>query len=271
VIGLGKMGSALAKRLNSLGFSVYGWNRTREKISSLPVKALNSIKEARGFIAIFVPDNEALMSVLNELRGTNLRDSTIALMGTYTPRAVREAAKLMEPLGARVIDSPVIGGPALVEKGEAIYLLGGPGETIRDSMKIYTNLGETIHVGDIGQATAAKLAFNSLLIGSLAILGEAVAMARANGVSTEKLTEVLSKTMFRELVNRYMNRVVNKNPATFTLRHAGKDARYAAETSAEAGLPALVISCVKNLHDILIRFGYGEEDFPRAGALECGT
>jgi 3-hydroxyisobutyrate dehydrogenase-like beta-hydroxyacid dehydrogenase len=269
VIGLGKMGSALARRLHSQGFSVYGWNRTRERVSGLPIKLLSSIRDARGFIAIFVSDNNALLDVVNELRGAKLRDSVIALMGTFTPRIVTEVARSMGAMGAGVIDSPVIGGPALVERGEATYLLGGPVDLIESTKVIYSKLGEAVHVGDVGQAMAVKLAFNSLLIGSLAILGEATAMVKGHGVDPGKLMEVLSKTIFRDLVSRYGNRIVSRGTPTFTLRHAGKDVGYAVEASAEVGLPATVISCVRELHDVLVRFGYGDEDFPRVGAIEC--
>lgn len=105
VIGTGRMGSALVKRLAKQGFDVYAWNRTRDKLRDLPAKAIDDISQARGGITfIFVSDDEAL----NAVKGVG--GDVIVLSGTYSISAVTALNVRFTGMGKGLLAAPVVGG-----------------------------------------------------------------------------------------------------------------------------------------------------------------
>lgn len=260
IIGMGNMGKAFAKRAASLGYNVYWWNRTREKVKDAPGKAINKPEEARGFVAIFVADDTALFNVLPNIGG-----DYIALCGTYSIGAIKKA---VETLGEkRVFAMPVVGSPRNVEGGDAIYIVGAPDELYIKLRPTLEKFGTLFYVGDNVKAAALKLAFNSLLISTVATLGESLSLAVKYGVKPEVFKELLSMTVFKEVAARYIDRMLGSGQPTFTIRNAAKDMRYAATAAGEAESGSVAISGVKALYELLTALGYGDEDYVKAGYL----
>lgn len=262
VVGTGRMGAAFAKRAAQLGHRVYAWNRTREKLSGLPATPLSSPSEARGLTAVFVADDDALLSLIGELNG-----DVIALMGTYSIQGANAARRALAARGLPVIAAPVVGGPGNVERGDAIYLIGGDEAAYRKYAGLFAEIGKIVYLGDFEKAVALKLAYNSLLIGTVSVLGEAVSLASAYGIAPNVFKELLQQTVFKEIANVYIDRMFSGEPGTFSLKHAGKDVRYA--TAAATGRSgSLVLSAVRSLYELLELWGFGDAYYIRAGILE---
>ncbi|MCG2887242.1 MAG: NAD(P)-dependent oxidoreductase [Vulcanisaeta sp.] len=267
VIGTGRMGSALVRRLASQGFTVYAWNRTREKLKDLPAKPINDVSEARGLVFIFVSDDHALNMVTKGVGG-----EVIALAGTYSVAAVAALSARFANLNIGLLATPVVGGPSDVERGTAIYLVGGAESTYQRVKDVLEKLGVIIRLPTAESAMALKLAYNALLIGAVALLGEYLNLGRTYGVDYEVLKDLLRRTAFRELADRYIDRIINpKSLPPFTLGLAAKDVHYAVKSAGDAGTPMVVTSAVKALYELLTAMGFGYEDYVRAGLLELGA
>ncbi|MEZ0320175.1 MAG: NAD(P)-dependent oxidoreductase [Pyrobaculum sp.] len=262
VVGMGNMGRAFAKRAHSLGLDVYWWNRTREKVRDAPGVEIRKLSDARGLVAVFVSDDAALFQVLGDLSG-----EYVALCGTYSVEAVRRAVGLMHERGKKAFAMPVVGSPRNVESGDAIYLVGASEDVYTKLRPVLEKIGVLFYVGDSVKAAALKLAYNSLLITTVAVLGESFNLASKYGVKIDEFRELLSHTVFKEIGARYLERMLGKTPPSFTIRNAAKDMRYAAVASGEAGSGNVVISSVKALYELLTALGYGEEDYVKAGVL----
>ncbi len=263
VIGTGRMGSALVRRLARQGFNVYAWNRTRDRLRDLPAKALDDVSQARGLTFIFVSDDEAL----NAVKGVG--GDVIVLSGTYSVGAVAALNIRFTGMGRGFLAAPVVGGPADVENGTAIYLVGGPENTYQRVKEVFDKLGTVIRLPTAESAMALKLAYNAFLIGTMALLGEYVVLGRTYGVSDEVLKDVLSRTVFREVAEKYLDRVLRpRSPPSFTLALAAKDVHYAVKSAGDAKAPLVVSSAVKSLYELLAALGFGNEDYVRAGLLE---
>ncbi len=262
-MGTGRMGSALVRRLAALGYTVYAWNRTREKLRDLPAKPLNDLSEARGLVFIFVSDDEALYRV------SDVTGEVVALAGTYSVDAVKALSIKYLNRGMGLLASPVIGGPGDVERGTAIYLVGGSETVFNKVSGVFKGLGEVIRLPSVESAMALKLAYNALLIGSMALLGEYLNLGMSYGVDNEVLKGVLTRTVFREIAEKYMDRILNPpQKPSFTLALATKDVKYAVRAGESSGTPLLISSAVKSLYELLTTYGFGNEDYVRGGFLE---
>ncbi len=262
VVGVGKMGSAFIKRTARLGHTVYAWNRTKEKLSGLPATPISSLSEARGLTAVFVADDEALLSIAGELKG-----DVVVLMGTYSIQGANSARRVLEAKGVPVMAAPVVGGPGNVERGDAIYLIGGSGAVYEKYAGFFAEVGKAVYLGDFEKAVVLKLAYNSLLIGAISVLGEAISLASAYGIAPSVFKELLQQTVFKDIATAYVDRMLSNEPGTFALKHAGKDVRYA--TAAALGKSGtMVLSAVRALYELLELWGFGDAYYIKAGILE---
>ena len=269
VLGTGLMGSAAARRLRELGFEVFLWNRTfgrAERLASeIGAKAFKTPAEAVGYTehaVALLADDEALLNVIGSLSRS---DGLIFInMSTVTPRAVRAAAKHLEGLGGCLVEAPLIGGPKVIEKGEAIALVGGPRVCVERGMNVINAIASKVFkVGeDYGKAAAVKLAFNNMLLAGLVSLVESLSIIEAYGVDKKLFREVLDSTFLSGLAARFFSRVVSDVVETsFRARLAAKDARYVSEAAREAGALPLLSPKVAEVYQIMDYSGWGDEDY----------
>jgi 3-hydroxyisobutyrate dehydrogenase and related beta-hydroxyacid dehydrogenases len=262
VVGMGNMGKAFAKRAASQGFKVLWWNRSREKVKDAPGDSIEKLADAKGLVAVFVSDDRALFDVLPDIGG-----DYIALAGTYSVDGVRRALNLLTARGKRGFAMPVVGSPRNVEAGDAIYIIGAPDDVYINLRPDLEKFGALFYVGDSEKAVALKLAYNSLLISTVAALGESLSLATKHGLKPDVFRELLSLTVFKEIASRYIDRMLGGGTPSFTIRNAAKDMRYASLAAGEAESSNVVISSVKALYELLTAMGYGEEDYVKAGVL----
>ena len=202
VVGLGAMGSRIARRLLDAGYEVVVWNRTpakTEELVALGATAAESPAEsARRAEAVItmVSDPDALRAVAAGPDGiaAGAGDSvTVIEMSTVGPAALAELASLLPP-GAGLLDAPVLGSLSEAEAGSLAVFVGGPEALVERWTPILSALGSPIHVGPLGAGAAAKLVANTTLFGRLGVLGEALALAQVLGLSREATFAVLGKT-----------------------------------------------------------------------------
>jgi len=188
-------------------------------------------------------------------------------MSTVTPEAAEAVAGHLESKGVCYVQAPVLGGPGRVREGRLIVILAGRRQCKTLAMPVLDALAEyTIDLGEDYKAAAAlKLAYNSLLLTSVAALSEAYRLARSYGVDLETLRDLLSRTVFAGMAARHLERVANPpGEARFTTRLAAKDLDYARRAAWKAGLAAPVTSAAAEVYKLASRLGAGERDYTAA-------
>lgn len=184
-VGLGNMGSGMAKNLLAKDFSVVGFDVDSVKITDLESSGLQvaanvaDIAKDCEVVILCLPNPDASRSVIFEqLLAENSSLSTIIETSTLTPEIVTEFASMIEAKGKQFLSSPMIGGKNHAANGTIEFLIEGSNKVLEDNKEAFVAMGRTRFMGDIPSATLAKLTFNLSRYANLAV-----------GVETHRLLE----------------------------------------------------------------------------------
>lgn len=263
VVGLGSMGSRIARRLLDAGYELVVWNRSAENASPLveagasPASSPADAAARADVVITMVANPDALRAVTEGHDGVaaGIGDSTLVEMSTVGPAAVARLAARV----ANLLDAPVLGSVSEADAGTLKVFVGGPSALYEQLRPLLTHLGEPMHVGDVGSGAAAKLVANSTLFGAIGVLGEAVSLADALGLSREVTFDVLAASPIAAQAERRRAAIeAGDYPARFALSLARKDADLiAAEAEADLRLAAAARSWLVEADDA----GWGDRDY----------
>ena len=244
-VGLGAMGARMAGRLLGAGHEVVVWNRTAEAATplvELGAELAETPAEAAGrveAVLIMVADPGALGAVTEGPEGVaaGVRpSSTLIQMSTVGQPAMERLASVL-PEGTELLDAPVLGSLAEAESGSLRIFVGGPAALAERWTPLLSALGTPLHVGPVGAGSAAKLVVNSTLFGAIGVLGEALALADALGLSREAAYEVLAASPVAAQVERRRAQIeAGEYSPRFSLALALKDAGLVSEAAARHGV-----------------------------------
>ena len=244
VVGLGAMGSRIARRLSDAGHELVVWNRDPARAEPLvaagALAAATPADVAKRVEAVItmVADPRALVDVTEGpeavVAGVG-EGTTLIQMSTVGPDSISRLAALLPD--EALLDSPVLGSVAEVEAGTLNVFVGGSPEPFEHWQPLLSTLGTVLHLGSVGAGAAAKLVANTTLVGVIGILGEALALAETLGLSREAAFEVLGKTALADQAERRRAAVESgEYPPRFALYLARKDADLILEAAEKAGI-----------------------------------
>lgn len=205
-IGLGMMGSGMAKNLLRRGYSVTVYNRTRSSAEALQAEgaiiAETPAEACRGEVVITcLADDTAVEAVafgedgiVRALATGGIHIST----STLSIDVIKRLAEAHTDAGQRLIAAPVFGRPDRAESGQLIIVAAGEQEAITKCQPLFDALGQkTIVAGeDPIVAPLIKLAGNFLLVSAVESLGEVIALLRKSGVDAKVGLDTLTDTLF---------------------------------------------------------------------------
>jgi 3-hydroxyisobutyrate dehydrogenase len=273
IIGTGLLGSAIAKRLVSSGFTVHAYNRTRKKavaLEKLGIHVEDSPKSLAGkcdAVITIVKDAQVIEKLAfgkNGLVHGRHEGLVVADMSTISPISSRKIAKKFAAKKISMIDTPVMGGPSLAEKGQMIVMVGGNEETYQKCKQVLDKIGEkTFHLGKNGAGHAMKLAMNSQIAILAISLSEGIILAKKSGLDPMTFLDVLNSTYFKTGMS------VNKGPKmakgdfepSFFLKMMQKDLDEINYTAKEFGANMPVSRLANKIYKKAIKKGFGDIDY----------
>jgi 3-hydroxyisobutyrate dehydrogenase len=203
-IGLGGMGSRMARRLLDAGYPMRVWNRTREKAEPFRQRGAfvaatpRELAEGADVILSMVADDAAIESAYfgddGALAGAKSGATVIEMSTIYPATSVRlhEAAA---DRGCDALDAPVSGTLPHAESGELVIFVGGDEETLERRRPILEVLGKSInYMGPAGAGATMKLSVNALMGTAMQALAEAIALGERAGLDRTRLIDALSQT-----------------------------------------------------------------------------
>ncbi len=274
VLGMGRMGRALAGRLVAGGHEVVVWNRTPGRADELVAAGA---REA-GDLAAAAAGAEVLLTLLSDdaaVREVALGSGLADLVGpdalcvdssTVSPGLADELAGSF----GRFVAMPVLGSPEAVRTGQATYLLGGDPALVARLEPVVASLSDrSVAFGSPGLALAAKLASNLLLVTGIVSLAEAFAVGRTGGLGDEDLRRLLveSPLVAPALRNRFEAVLEGADPGWWTTLLGRKDAGLAVDLAAAGGVELRMGTTARDAFDAAVAAGLADADIAAVARL----
>lgn len=274
-VGLGAMGSRLARRLLEAGHAVRGYNRTADKARALEPAGLEVAATPRaaaaGAAAVFcmVTDDAALRGVALGADGVVAglgRDAVFVEMSTVSPAVTREIGAAVAARGAVMLDAPVSGSTITVEQGQASIMVGGDAAALERARPYLAVMGPggLTHVGPLGVAKTMKIATNLGLAVQILAFGEAVLLAEKAGIARATAVEALLKSVVASPMLRYRGPFVlgaMPRDAWFNVGMMQKDLQLALDQAHATGVLLPTTALTQEWLSMARGTGLGGRDF----------
>ena len=203
VIGLGDMGSGLAKNLMANGFETSGFDLSDKRMADFAgmggVACAGAGDVGRHADAVFVMvmnGDQAKYVIFGEdgLAATMGEGGIIILTATIKPSEAREIGAGLEGTGLRMVDSPVSGGFPGAQGGTLTMMAAAPDDLMAAAQPVMDAVSGTIHhVGTAaGEGQVMKACLQSIIGSIFSATFEAAALAAKAGVSGQALYNVVS-------------------------------------------------------------------------------
>lgn len=264
VCGTGRMGSAIAQRLMSVGYEVGVWNRSSAKAKPLVdagAKLFASpaeIVEACEVIVVMLLNDAATEAVYRSPNGimkAKLAGKLVIDMSTIRPDTMKSNGSAVLQQGAAFVECPVGGSTAPAKEGKLLGLVGGSNADVGRAMPIMEQLCRRIeHVGELGSGSMVKLAVNLPLLVYWQALGEALTICKPLNLPANRLIDILSDTSGTPTAMKGRGPVIAKvlggaplGETAFGLNAAKKDlataVQFGASIHAELPVTASALAC----------------------------
>jgi len=259
-VGLGSMGSCMARRLIDAGHALTVYNRTpsrAEPFRAWGARVADSVSEAAtgaDVLISMVADDSALEALVFP-PGDALRalpaGAVHASMSTISVALSRRLAVAHAERGQHYVAAPVFGRPEAAAAGKLFVVAAGPNDQVHRCEPIFDALGQkTFNIGlDASAANVIKLAGNFLISTVIESLAECLALARKHGIDSHTLLDVLTGTLFSAPIYRtYGTILVDQrfDPPGFALPLGMKDNALVLAAAQAAHVPMPMASLVRD-------------------------
>jgi 3-hydroxyisobutyrate dehydrogenase len=203
-IGLGNMGSRIARRLLNNGYHLIAYDRDRAKADAmasdgaLVANSIAELSQSADVILSCLTNDEAVQDVYYGDAGVlaSARPGTFVFeMSTVFPETSRDLYHRGERHGIHVLDVAISGSTPAAEQGNLILLVGGAEGLFEAAQPLFRAISaRSFHVGPAGSGTTMKLVVNTLLGVGMQAIAEAIPLGEKAGIERNRLLDVLSQT-----------------------------------------------------------------------------
>lgn len=273
VLGLGIMGTGMARNLIKAGFAVTVYNRSAaraEPFAALGAQvAQTSFEAAQNADLVFsmVGDDNASRAIWLGEQGAlaGVAPNTILVeCSTLSITWVRELAALAAAQGVHFIDSPVMGSKQAAEDGALRLTVGGSLEAVERARPALEAISrEILHMGEVGNGALMKLINNMVAAIEAVAISEALALAEHSGMDVPKVVEALSSgAISSPFIKARLPRMVSRDyqDVHFALTWMRKDVSYALQLGEQLGVMLPVAAITREMHQLAMNLGYADMD-----------
>jgi 3-hydroxyisobutyrate dehydrogenase-like beta-hydroxyacid dehydrogenase len=278
-VGLGRMGSGMARSLVRAGQDLIVWNRSPGPAEEL---AREGARRARDLSEVFQSDAVITMLATDAaIRETILGQGIIErarpgilhiVSATISVPFAQELERTHRERGLAYVSAPVLGRPDVAAAGELNVLVAGERTAVERATPIIAMFAKKVWpFGEkAAMANVAKLATNFALACAIETMSEACALGRRNGLDPSALIELFTSTLFAAPAYKVYGPVVAKQtfePAGFLLTHGLKDIRQAIEAGELSNVPLPFASVLRDNFVDALAHGDAEKDWSAIAAV----
>lgn len=272
-IGLGIMGSRMARNLQKAGHDLKVYNRTKEKADELlkngaqwadsPAEAgkeadiVFTMLENPEVVEELATGNEGFLNAMTE--GSLWIDSS-----TVNPSFSKRMAGVATSKNIRFLDAPVSGSKKPAEEAQLLFLVGGEKEDFEKAKPLFDKMGkDAVHIGENGKGSAMKIMINQLLGQSMLAFSESLNLGMAMGIDKKMGLDILLKTpVTAPILDVFRYRIENNDyEPNFPLKHLQKDLHLFTETAYELGQPSPLTNTAKEVYGLAKHKKMADLDF----------
>ena len=277
-IGLGVMGSPMAKNLIKAGHEITIYARNPDKAGvqeaikagaklAPSLRAVAMVSEIVITIVTNSGDVEEVVAGPQGLLEGARKGLIIVDMSTIAPSTSRKMAAQAQEKGVHFLDAPVSGGSQGAINGTLTIMVGGDQAIFERVRPVLEGMGKKeniFYVGESGAGEITKLV-NQMLVGAIsASVAEALVLGVKAGASLENITKIVAVSTGSnwQLANQFPLRAFNGSfqPGFMTdLLH--KDLGLALNLAAEQRTPTAMTALSRQLFEMSRASGYGQEDY----------
>jgi 3-hydroxyisobutyrate dehydrogenase-like beta-hydroxyacid dehydrogenase len=280
-IGLGRMGSGLARNLLTGGYSLGVYDLSPAAVARLVEVGANEATSARAlaqesdvlFTSLPLPsDVESVLLGETGCAGVLPPDATVIDVSTIDPLAARRIADAITSSGRHFLACPLGKGPAQAAEGTEPIFAGGPRDVFDRCRQMLEAIGTPVYyLGDVEQSTAFKLLSNLVGLTNMAVLAEGLAIGVKAGIEMGQLLDLLGDTGADSYQLRLRGPWVlhEEYAPRFSVDLTAKDLRLAVAMARAMGVEPQIGAIAFNLYSQAQAEGYGAEDAAAVFKLLC--
>ena len=277
LIGTGLMGQPMAMRLLEAGFAVTVYNRTASKLQPLEeagaiaVPTPHLVLESSDYIILMLTDATAITQVLFDSKQTDsdqaelLQNKLIIQMATIAPDQSKAICDRLIASGGEYLEAPVLGSIPQVKTGELIVMVGGSRENFEKCLPLLKHFSpEPMLVGEVGAASAMKLALNQLIAGLTSSFALSLGFVKKQNVDVEKFMQILrDSALYAPTFDKKLTRMSDRNftNPNFPTKHLLKDTNLFLEQANSLGLATDNLEGIQAIIQQAIALGLENEDY----------
>jgi len=276
IIGLGNMGSGIARNILKAGYELTIWNRTQSKMCpllELGAKGAASPSEAASDADLVVTTLMDDASIEQILLGSGqvlqaMKPAAIHLCAaTISPRFAAVLKKLHQENDTRYVSGPVLGRPDAAEEGSLITLLAGDSDAVEQIAAVCKSYCTKVIPlsGEPQSANVLKLGLNYMVAVSIEAMSEAYALVEANGGDTGLLANILASQFYAHPAPKmYAQKIVTRDfdgVAGFALTGGLKDIRLMIDAARDNGVDLDIAKAIEGKMIEAVNRGLGDKDW----------
>lgn len=257
-IGLGNMGSRMARRLAEAGYQVRGHDLAAAARTELKEHGGTEAESAADAVTgadvtiLMLPNSDVVEQVLTDpaVLSALARGAVVVDMSSSEPERTRSMERILAGRGVRMVDAPVSGGVRRAESGQLAIMAGGDSDDLRRVEPLLAALGRVYHAGPIGAGHAVKALNNLMSATHLLVTSEAILAGQRFGLDTEVMLAIFNASSGRSgsTENKWPNFIVPETyNSGFGLGLMLKDMRIATRLAEQMGSPAALGSYAAEL------------------------
>ena len=270
-IGLGAMGTPMARNLVKAGFAVTGFDLTAPIPDGVaPADSLMNLADQETIITM-LPDGTALTQVADGILSALKADALWIDCSTIDVATTRKVGESLLANGCAYVDAPVSGGISGAANASLTFMVGGAESDYARAKVYFDAMGQkSVHCGGIGAGQSAKICNNLILGATMIATCESFDLADRLGLDRQKLFDVVSTSSgYSWSMNAYCpaSGIGPDSPADhdykpgFAADLMLKDLRLAMDAAADCGITPAMAKSAEEIYAEFVENGGSGKDF----------